>query len=113
MSKNITAQGSYTNKSGQEVSFDFDYTAIDSVEDAVSLLGEDKVKSLVQRMLKLDASNTAREKAKSDNGDSTRKVMSEEEKAQAKAERKIKTQALQLLVDGKVDEAQALLASIR
>jgi hypothetical protein len=98
MSSKITAQGSYTSpKTQKDVNFEFNYDVIDSTADAVNLLGEDKVKSLVQRMLKLDASNIAREKAKSDNGDSARKPMTEEQKAQAKAERKSNAELLKLL----------------
>jgi hypothetical protein len=100
MSSKITAQGSYNSpKTKQDVNFEFDYDVIDNVSDAISLLGEDKVKSLIQRMIKLDASNIAREKAKSENGDSTRKAMTEEQKAEAKAERKANAELLKILKD--------------
>jgi hypothetical protein len=86
--KTITSAGQYlSKKSGSNVNFEFEYTAFDSLEEAIDNLGKDKVLKDLQRMVKLDASNTARESAKVANGDSTRKVMSEEEKAQAKAER--------------------------
>ena len=97
MSKTITAQGTYTAPDGQDVNFDFSYLVIDSVQDAITELGEEKVKSIIQRMLKLDPSNTAREKAKVDNGHSSRKPMSEEQKAQAKAVRTADKELLAIL----------------
>ena len=97
MAKNITAQGSYESPTGEDISFDFSYLVIDSIEDAVASIGEDKVKSAVQRMLKLDAGNTAREKAKVDNGHSARKPMTEEQKAQAKAGRQADKELLAIL----------------
>ena len=88
MSREIQAQGKYTHKeSGQDYLYEFSYTAIDSVEDAIASLGEDKVKSLIQRQVKVDANNTAREKEKAKNGHSSRQPMSEEDKASKKAER--------------------------
>ena len=86
--KTITSSGNYVSKKTQkEVGFEFEYSAFDSLQEAIDTLGEDKVLKDVQRMIKLDASNTARESAKVANGDSVRKVMSEDEKAQAKAQR--------------------------
>ena len=94
MAKEITGQGKYdSKKTGKSVDFDFSYAVFDTLQDAIDTLGEDKVLKDVQRMVKLDASNTARESAKVANGDSTRKVMSEEEKAQNKAVNKLKTSA--------------------
>lgn len=88
MAKEINASGEYkSKKSGEMVGYEFSYTAYDGLQEAIDTLGEDKVFKLVQRMTKVDASNTARESAKVENGDSTRKVMSEEDKAEAKAER--------------------------
>ena len=97
MSKNITAQGSYKAPTGEDVSYDFNYVVIDSIEDAIATLGEDKVKSTIQRMLKIDANNIAREKAKSENGHSSRKPMSEEQKAQAKQQRQADKELLAML----------------
>lgn len=88
MSKVINASGEYTVKSsGESVQYSFDYPAYDDLQDAIDSLGEDKVFKLVQRMTKVDASNTARESAKMENGHSARKAMTEEQKADAKAER--------------------------
>lgn len=97
MSKNITATGTYKSPDGIDVSYDFDYLVIDTVQEAVELLGAEKVKALIQRMLKLDANNTAREKAKVSNGHSSRKPMSEEEKASAKQKRQADKDLLALL----------------
>ena len=97
MAKTIAAQGSYDAPSGEAINFDYSYLVIDSIDDAVSELGEDKVKSCIQRMIKLDAGNTAREKAKVANGHSTRKPMSEEEKAEAKAKRSADKALLDLI----------------
>lgn len=88
MSKILQAEGTYKVKdTGEEVKYSFDYTVIESVEDCVELLGEDKTKSLLQRMLKVDSNNLAREKAKAANGHSTRAALSEEEKQERKAKR--------------------------
>lgn len=88
MSKIITGQGEYNVKAtGEKVSYEFEYPAFDSLEEMTAELGEAKIFANAQRMLKVDASNTAREKAKVENGHSTRKAMSEEEKANAKAKR--------------------------
>ena len=96
MSKVIEAQGEYTSKkSGSKVAYEFEYVAYDNLQDAIDTLGEDKVFKGFQRQVKVDAGNTAREEAKVTNGDSARKAMSEEEKAQAKAER----QANKVLLD--------------
>lgn len=96
MATNMQGSGQYTVKeSGESIAYEFKYQVINSVEDAVELLGEEKTKSLLQRMLKVDANNTAREKAKSANGHSTKVVMSEEEKA----EKKVARQANKALLD--------------
>lgn len=88
MPKVINASGEYTVKSsGESVQYTFEYPAYDNLQDAIDTLGEDKVFKLVQRMTKVDASNTARESAKMENGHSARKAMTEEQKAEAKTER--------------------------
>jgi len=88
MAKTITASGEYTRKQdGSKVSYDFEYQVFDNLDDAIASLGEDKALRDLQRITKVDANNVAREKAKVLNGDSERKVMSEEEKAEAKARR--------------------------
>lgn len=88
MTKEIESSGHYTVKDTNEViNYGFSYQSFDSIDDALEVLGEARVLSLVQRMVKVDANNTAREKAKVANGHSTRQPMTEEEKAQKKAER--------------------------
>ena len=97
MAKTIQASGTYKAPTGEDVSYDFEYAVIDSIQDAIDTFGNDKVKSTIQRMLKVDANNLAREKAKSDNGHSSRKPMTEQEKSQAKAKRQADKQLLDLL----------------
>ena len=97
MAKTIEAQGSYKAPTGEDIAYSFNYVVIDSIEDAINELGEEKVKSNIQRMLKLDANNIAREKAKVANGHSTRKPMTEEQKAEAKAQRKADKDLLAIL----------------
>lgn len=88
MAKTINASGTYKVKDTQEeIEYSFSYLAIDSIEDAVEELSEAKVLNLVQRMIKVDANNLAREKARSANGHSTRAVLSEEQKAERKSQR--------------------------
>ncbi len=88
MGKLVKATGEYKSKAtGQNVGYEFEYVAFDDLNDAIDTLSEVEVLKRVQRMTKVDASNTARESAKVANGDSTRKAMSEEEKAENKAKR--------------------------
>lgn len=110
--KVITSTGQYTNKQGSQTQYSFEYQAFESLQDAISELGEDKVFRLVQRMAKVDANNTAREGAKVANGDSVRKAMTEEQKAQAKAQRATDRELLKLLkakgING-LDDLQSVL----
>lgn len=86
--KTIQSQGEYKVKStGEAQAYEFTYEAYESLQEAIDTLGEDKVFKLVQRMVKVDASNTAREGAKVENGHSTRTAMTEEAKAEAKVQR--------------------------
>jgi hypothetical protein len=83
--RKVQAQGTYTSKkSNTEVSYDFEYAVLESISDIAS----DEVLKLANRMLKVDGNNTAREKAKSANGDSTAKVLTPEQKEANKQERK-------------------------
>lgn len=98
MSKLIESSGKYTVKeTGASVDYDFDYQSFADIDDVLEVLGEAKVLALVQRMVKVDANNTAREKAKSANGHSTRVAMSEEEKAEKKATRSADKKLLEAL----------------
>ena len=84
--RKVQAQGTYTSKkSNAEVSYDFEYAVLESISD----LSADEVLKLANRMLKVDGNNTAREKAKSANGDSTAKVLTPEQKEANKTERKL------------------------
>lgn len=112
MAKKIQGTGQYKSPAGENVTFSFEYEAFDSLQDAVAVLGEADVLALVQRMVKVDASNTSREKAKVANGHSVRKAMSEEDKAEAKKER----QANKALLDaihakgiGSIEDLRKLL----
>ena len=92
MANIIEAQGTYKvpasfENAGEEIAYTYSYTVINTAQDAIAELGEAKVKSLVQRMLKVDGNNLAREKAKSANGHSTRQPLTEEEKADRKVKR--------------------------
>ncbi len=88
MSKVLQAEGKYTAPDSKEVmTYAFDYVVIDSIEDAVEALGEEKCKSLIQRQLKVDSNNIAREKAKSANGHSSRQPLTEDQKVANKAKR--------------------------
>lgn len=100
----MNAQGIYNVKeSGEKVSYDFDYlvlqgdTAEAKIESAISELGADKVAGSLQRIIKVDANNTAREKAKVANGHSARQPMTEEQKATAKADRTANKEILEAL----------------
>ena len=86
--KTVQSTGQYKAPNGQQVSYSFSYPEFESLQDAVATLGSeaDALKA-IQRMEKVDANNTAREKAKSANGHSTHKAMTESEKAEAKLER--------------------------
>jgi len=97
MSKTIQATGTYKAPTGEDVTYDFEYLVIDSIQDAIDTVGNDKVKSSIQRMFKVDANNLAREKAKTENGHSARKPMTEQEKSQAKAKRQADKELLAIL----------------
>lgn len=88
MSKILQAEGLYkAPDTKEEIKYSFSYTVIDSIADAVEALTEEKCKSLIQRQLKVDANNIAREKAKSANGHSSRQPLTEEQKGVNKAKR--------------------------
>lgn len=117
MAKTIESIGSYNvpagmQNAGSTIEYSFSYTQFDNLQDAVSELGEVEVLALVQRMVKVDANNNAREKAKSSNGHSSRKPMSEEDKAKAKQERANNKKLLEVLKAkgiSSLEELQSLL----
>jgi len=86
--ENIQSSGSYTVKeTGDLINYEFSFPTFTDVDDCVDELGADKVLALINRMVKVDAGNTAREKAKTANGHSAHVPMSEADKAEKKAER--------------------------
>ncbi len=99
------ASGVYAAPDKTEVGFSYEYmvfegtTAQDLVNDAVAVLGVQEVAKRLQSEIKTNAGNTAREKAKSDNGHSTRKPMTEAEKAEAKVKRQEKDTVYNILKD--------------
>ena len=94
----ITSSGNYTVKeTGASISYDYNYRVFADLDDAIEILGEAVCLKLIQRMEKVDANNTTREKAKTSNGHSTRPVMSEEDKAKNKAEKQTNKLLLEAL----------------
>ena len=82
---------------GVFVEFEAEFVQYDTVDEAVSKLGADKVIATINRMVKLDHTNPARENAKSANGHSKRPVMTAEQKENAKQERKANKSVLDAL----------------
>lgn len=84
----IDSKGEYTVKAtGVKVSYNFSFMAFANLDDAIATLGEAKAFEAIQRMVKVDSNNTAREKAKSANGHSSVVKQTEEQKAKAKVSR--------------------------
>ena len=107
--RQVNATGSYTRKTtGEEVSYDFAYDVLEQVTD----MSEAELLALVNRMLKVDANNTAREKAKSVNGDSTARMLTPEQKEANKVTRKADRELLAMIKGKGLSEAdiKALLA---
>jgi hypothetical protein len=83
--RKVQGEGTYTRKSdGTEISYSFEYEVVESIKD----IGEAEALALINRMLKVDANNVAREKAKVANGDSTARVLTPEQKEANKKARK-------------------------
>ena len=87
MAKMVKSSGQYTAPDGKAVAYEFEFEQFDSLQDAIAVLGEPEALKTIQRMVKVDANNTTREKAKVANGHSTRVVQTEEQKAKAKVQR--------------------------
>lgn len=90
--RELKTEGKYTvpkgfDEAGSEVSYAYSYPVYDSVQDAIDILGEEKTLRTLNRMAKVDEGNTAREKAKSDNGHSSRQPLTAEQKEALKAQR--------------------------
>ena len=113
MGKKITATVSYTipdnfDNSGDEVSGAFEYLVIDSVEDAISELGEDECKKLLQKSIKIKSANSARVKLMSENKHLAYKELSEESKAKLKDTRKKHQDAIRKLQQLDADQLAEL-----
>ena len=90
----MNATGKYSVKeTGEIVEYSFDYLVLEGdnaqekIDNAIENLTAEKVAKDIQRTLKVDANNTAREKAKASNGHSARIALTEEQKQANKAER--------------------------
>ncbi len=97
MAEQLNATGSYTAPNGQDVSYEFTYEVFSSeIISALNAIVPGAGKDL-QRMRKIDANNSTRERVKAENGHSTRKPMTEEQKIQAKASRQADKELLAIL----------------
>ncbi len=85
--KTLQDKGKYKAPNAEIVYFDYSFQAYDSLQDAVVNLGEGEVLALVNRMSKVDSRNTTSASVQAQNGHSKRKVMTPEQKVQAKAKR--------------------------
>ena len=115
------AQGSYTRKStGEVITFEYEFPQLEEGDIEIRLSPEaQKVFEgkkltpfeIVNQTLKEDARNNGSTRAKVENGDIERKVLTPEEKAQRQAERKQAKALLELLKkSGKsIDDIKSLL----
>jgi hypothetical protein len=83
----ITKQGNYVNKADGQT-YDFDFEVPNDVMELVSITTAAERDKLALRMFITDARNNASAKAQAENGHNQR-VMTEEQKAAAKAERQM------------------------
>ena len=95
-----TGNVSYTVKDTNEVvTVPIAYPAYDTVDEAIEAMSEGKVLAVINQTVKEDVGNNEREKAKVTNGHSTRPVMSDEEKEEARAKRKAEKSAKASLLE--------------
>ncbi len=100
--RTVQAQGSYTipkefENAGVEVNFDFSYEVYEDLNEAISKLGgENKVLAMVNQTHKEDSRNNASGAAKSENGHSTRAVLTPEEKEKRNTERRATNELLKI-----------------
>ena len=100
--RTIKGEGSYTRKAtGEDIAYDYEYKVIEDISDISSA----EILALANRMLKVDGNNTAREKAKSANGDSTVKPLTPEQKEANKQSRKADSNLLKLIKAKGLSEA--------
>ena len=95
--KNLQGSCNYKAPTGETVTTEFEYPAYESIEEAIAELTEGKVLAMVNQTKKEDISNVTRENSKVTNGHSTRKVVTEEEKAERKLARQADKALLQAL----------------
>ena len=112
--ENQNAKVSYIVKeTGEKIDVSITYPKYESVEEAISEMSEGKILSMINQTVKEDIGNNEREKAKVRNGHSTRAVLSEEEKAERREQRKVKKDAtmalLQKLAEDKGIDVDTLL----
>lgn len=101
----MQSTGKYSRKDGTVISYPYEYQVFDGSEDMATIL------ALANRQAKVDGNNKARERAKAENGDSTRPVLSEAEKAIRKEESK-KVRDLAKLIKAKglsLEDIQGLI----
>ena len=92
--RDVNGDGSYTRKStGEEMPYNFVFKVLEDVGD----IPKAEILALANRMLKVDANNTAREKSKVANGDSTARVLTAEEKAERKSQRQKDSNLLKVI----------------
>ena len=105
--------GKYKAPNGEVVIFEYEFKAYSTIQDAVSSLGDSEVLALVNRMSKVDSRNTTSQTTQSANGHSKTKVMTPEQKVQAKAKRAVLS-AMAKMLDSKgitsVEELEAELS---
>ena len=104
MSNIVKAELTYTvlpefKDAGTKVTVPFEYRALtDDEKDALTEVGNEiglpKLAAMTQQTMRENAGNNAREAAKLLNGHSNRKVMSEQDKADAARDRAVRKQAL-------------------
>ena len=101
--RKVSAQGSYSipkdfDNAGQDVTFDFEYAVFDTLDEAIAQLGgQGKVLSMINQTHKEDCRNNASGKAKSENGHSTRALLTPEEKEERNKERRAERELLKTL----------------
>ena len=94
----LIGQGVYIRKATKEaIPFSFEYPVFNSIEAYIAQEGETKTIANLNRMLKVDAGNTAREKAKRDNGDSVAVQLTPEQKAEQNLQKKADRELLRKL----------------
>lgn len=106
----ITMQstGKYSKQDGSVVNYEYEYNVYEEADlqtDSVTIL------ALANRQAKVDGNNKTREATKSANGDSTRPVLSESEKAERREESK-KVRDLAKLIKAKgmsLEDLQSML----